>query len=180
MKSVKNIFGAFILNLIFSLFELIGGLYTGSIAIFSDAFHDFGDALSIGISYFLEKKSERKPDDKYTYGYVRYSVMGSLIMTIILITGSILVIWEAIKRIINPVTINYNGMLLIAIIGFIINLFATYFTKDGNSLNEKVVNLHLLEDVLGWFLVLIGAILMKLMDISLLDPILSLIVALLY
>ena len=178
MKSDKNILVAFILNLGFSIFELIGGAITNSVAIISDSIHDMGDAMSIGLSFFLEKKSKRKPDDKYTYGYVRYSVIGSTITTTILIIGSILVIYNAVKRILNPVSINYDGMILFAVIGVIINFLAAYFTKDGHSLNQKSVNLHMLEDVLGWIVVLLGAIIMKFTDISIIDPILSILVAL--
>ena len=69
MKTEKNIFIAFILNLAFSVFEFFGGIFTGSVAILSDAVHDVGDAASIGASYFLEKKSKKAPDDTYTYGY---------------------------------------------------------------------------------------------------------------
>lgn len=178
MKSEKNILIAFILNLFFSIFEFIGGTITNSVAIISDSIHDIGDSLSIGISYFLEKKSKKKPDNEYTYGYVRYSVIGSIITTTILIVGSILVIYNAIKRLINPVDINYNGMIIFAIIGTLVNFLAAYFTKDGHSLNQKSVNLHMLEDVLGWLVVLIGAIIMRFTDIKIIDPILSILVAL--
>lgn len=178
MKSEKNILIAFILNLFFSIFEFIGGTITNSVAIISDSIHDIGDSLSIGISYFLEKKSKKKPDNKYTYGYVRYSVIGSIITTTILIVGSILVIYNAIKRLINPVDINYNGMIIFGIIGTLVNFLAAYFTKDGHSLNQKSVNLHMLEDVLGWLVVLIGAIIMRFTDIKIIDPILSILVAL--
>lgn len=178
MKSEKNILIAFILNLFFSIFEFIGGTITNSVAIISDSIHDIGDSLSIGISYFLEKKSKKKPDNKYTYGYVRYSVIGSIITTTILIVGSILVIYNAIKRLINPVDINYNGMIIFAIIGTLVNFLAAYFTKDGHSLNQKSVNLHMLEDVLGWLVVLIGAIIIRFTDIKIIDPILSILVAL--
>ena len=178
MKSEKNILIAFILNLCFSIFEFIGGTLTNSVAIISDSIHDIGDAMSIGISYFLEKVSKKKPDEKYTYGYVRYSIIGSMITTIILIVGSILVVYSAIKRIINPVNINYNGMIAFAIIGAIVNFLAAYFTREGNSLNQKSVNLHMLEDVFGWLIVLIGAIIMRFVDISIIDPILSILVAL--
>ena len=178
MKSEKNILIAFILNLFFSIFEFIGGTITNSVAIISDSIHDIGDSLSIGISYFLEKKSKKKPDNEYTYGYVRYSVIGSIITTTILIVGSILVIYNAIKRLINPVDINYNGMIIFAIIGTLVNFLAAYFTKDGHSLNQKTVNLHMLEDVLGWLVVLIGAIIMRFTDIKIIDPILSILVAL--
>ena len=177
MKAEKNIFIAFILNLAFSIFEILGGIFTSSIAIISDAIHDFADALSIGISYFLEKISKKKPDEKYTYGYRRYSILGALITVMILFIGSIFVIYGAIHRMINPVMINYNGMILFAVFGVIVNLSAAYFTKGGHSLNQKSVNLHMLEDVLGWIIVLIGSILMKFTNILLIDSIMSIIVA---
>lgn len=177
MKTEKNILIAFILNLSFSIFEIIGGFFTGSVAIISDAVHDLGDAASIGISYFLEKKSKKQPDETYTYGYARFSVIGSVITTLILLFGSVMVIYNAILRIINPVEINYNGMIIFAIVGAVVNFVAAYFTKDGDSLNQKAVNLHMLEDVLGWLVVLIGAIIMRFTDISIIDPIMSMAVA---
>ena len=173
MKTEKNILIAFVLNISFSIFELIGGIFTNSISIMSDAIHDFGDALSIGISLILEKISKKKPDEKYTYGYARYSVLGALITTIVLTVGSIFVILGGINRILNPVTINYNGMIIFAIFGVIINFLAAYFTKEGESINQKAVNLHMLEDVLGWVVVLIGSILIKFTSITLVDSIMS-------
>ena len=177
MKTEKNILIAFLLNLLFSIIEFIGGAITNSVAIISDSIHDMGDAMSIGVSYFLERKSTKKPDNNYTYGYVRYSVLGSIITTFILLGGSILVIYNAIGRLINPVEIKYNGMIIFAVLGVIINFIAAYFTKEGESLNQKSVNLHMLEDVLGWLVVLIGAIVMKFTDIRIIDPILSIGVA---
>ena len=177
MKTEKNILIAFILNLSFSIIEFIGGTITGSIAIISDSIHDIGDAASIGISYFLEKKSKKQPDETYTYGYARYSVIGSVITTLILLVGSIMVVYNAIMRIINPVEIHYDGMIIFAIVGVIVNFSAAWFTKDGDSLNQKAVNLHMLEDVLGWVVVLIGAVVMRFTDISLLDSLMSIGVA---
>lgn len=177
MKTEKKIFIAFILNLFFSVFELIGGIFTGSIAIISDAVHDFGDATSIGASFLLERKSKKQPNDIYTYGYARYSVLGGVITTLILLVGSGVVVYNAITRIISPVAINYNGMLIMAGVGLAVNLFATYFTHGGHSLNQKAVNLHMLEDVLGWVVILIGAIVMRFTNWYLLDPILSICVA---
>lgn len=177
MKTEKNILIAFILNLFFSVFEFFGGIFTGSVAIISDALHDLGDAASIGISYFLEKKSKTKPDKKYTYGYAGYSVLGSLITTSILLFGSGAVIYNAVLKLINPSEINYNGMLIFAVIGVIVNFIAALVTKDGDSLNQKAVNLHMLEDVLGWIVVLIGAVVMKFTDFKIIDPIMSIAVA---
>ena len=173
MKVEKNILIAFILNLSFAIFEFFGGLFTNSVAILSDSIHDLGDALSIGISYFLERKSKKKADNKYTYGYVRYSVLGGVITTTILLVGSILVIIGAIKRLFNPVDVNYSGMIVFAVIGVVLNFIAAYVTKDGDSINQKSVNLHMLEDVLGWIVVLIGAIIMNFTDIKILDSIMS-------
>ena len=178
MKTEKNILIAFILNISFSIFELFGGFITGSVAIISDSIHDFGDAISIGISYFLEKKSKKKANKKYTYGYVRYSVLGGVITTTILLVGSLLVIYNAITRLFNPVDINYKGMIIFAIIGVILNFIAAYVTREGESINQKSVNLHMLEDVLGWIVVLVGAIIMNFTDIKILDPIMSIGVAL--
>ena len=173
MKTERNILIAFTLNLIFSIFEFVGGIITGSVAIISDAIHDTGDAISVGISYFLEKKSKKQPDSKHTYGYVRYSVLGGAITTIILIVGSVMVILNAINRIVNPMEINYNGMIAFAIVGVIVNFFAAYFTRGGDSINQKAVNLHMLEDVLGWLVVLIGAVVMHFTDFAVIDPIMS-------
>lgn len=177
MKMEKNILIAFLLNMSFSIFEFFGGVLTNSVSIMSDAMHDLGDAISIGTSLLLEKKSKKKADNKYTYGYVRYSVLGGVITTVILMIGSIFVIYNAIQRLFNPVSINYSGMLIFAVIGVILNTLAALITKDGDSINQHAVNLHMLEDVLGWIIVLVGAIIMKFTDISIIDPIMSIGVA---
>ena len=173
MKIERNIFIAFVLNLAFSAFEFAGGIFTGSIAIISDAIHDIGDAASIGISYVLEKKSKRQPDEIYTYGYARYSVIGSVITTLILLFGSAVVIYNAVCKFINPTEINYNGMIVFAVVGVCVNLSAAFFTREGGSLNQKAVNLHMLEDVLGWAVVLVGAIVMRFTDFVRIDPVMS-------
>ena len=177
MKSHIKILIAFLLNFCFSIFEFIGGILTGSVSIASDAVHDLGDAIGIGTSFFLERKSKKRPDDKYTYGYLRYSVLGSVITTAILIIGSVAVVYNAVLKIINPTIINYNGMIIFAVVGVVVNFLAAFFTHEKDSLNQKAVNLHMLEDVLGWIIVLIGAIIMKFTDFALLDPILSIGVA---
>ena len=177
MKTEKNILIAFILNLSFAIFEFFGGIFTGSVAIVSDAIHDVGDATSIGISYFLEKKSKKKPDEKYTYGYLRFSVIGSVITTLILLVGSVIVVINAINKIINPTEINYKGMIIFAVFGLVINFIAAVVTHGGGSLNQKAVNLHMLEDVLGWAVVLVGAVIMNFTDIKILDPLMSIGVA---
>ena len=178
MKTQRNILVAFILNLAFSVFEFVGGLFTGSVAIVSDAVHDMGDAASIGASYLLERKSNRQPDGQYTYGYARYSVLGGLITTVILLLGSGLVINHAVQRILEPTEIHYNGMIAFAIVGVCVNFAAAFLTREGDSLNHRAVNLHMLEDVLGWVAVLVGAVVMRFTGWTLIDPVMSIAVAL--
>ena len=177
VKTEKNILIAFLLNLGFSVFEFFGGILTGSVAILSDAVHDLGDAAGIGVSWFLERKSKRSPDGTYTYGYARFSVLGSVFTCGILLLGSVGVIVSAIGRLMNPVPIHYDGMILFAIVGVAVNLAAAFVTRRGESLNQKAVNLHMLEDVLTWTVVLAGAVVMRLTDLTVIDPLVSVAVA---
>ena len=173
MKSERGIFIAFILNLFFSFFEVVGGIVTGSVAIISDAVHDFGDAAAIGIAFFLERKSKRQPDESHTFGYGRYSLLGGVIVTLILIFGSVTVTVNAVKRIFSPTEIDYDSMIAFAVVGAAVNIIAARFTHHSHSANSRAVSLHLLEDVLGWIVVLIGAVVMRFTDFYLIDPIMS-------
>lgn len=173
----KNMLFAFLLNLAFSVFEFVGGMVTGSIAITSDALHDLGDAVGIGIACTLEGKSHHPADSRYTFGYGRYSLLGSALTTLILILGSAVVMAQAVGRILHPVEIDYHGMILFALVGVAVNLVAAILTHRGESLNQRAINLHMLEDVLGWVIVLIGAVVMRFFRAPLLDPLLSMGVA---
>ena len=175
--SAGNIKIAFLLNLGFSILEFIGGFLTNSISIFTDSVHDFGDSISIGVSYLLEKKSQKKSDNNYTYGYLRYSLLGAIITSIILLTGSIIVLYNAIPRLIHVEEINYDAMIIFAVFGVFINGYAAYKTSHAEKHNEKAINLHMLEDVLGWIAVLIGSILIKAFKLYIIDPILSILIA---
>jgi cobalt-zinc-cadmium efflux system protein len=177
-SAVSNIKIAFFLNLSFTIIEIAGGLWTNSLAITSDALHDFGDSISLGLSWFLERYSRKKKDERYSYGYRRYSLLAALISSLILIMGSIYILSEAIPRIFNPEQSNAKGMLLFAIGGIVINGIAVLRVRRGRSLNERIVALHLLEDVLGWAAVFIISIIMIYKDILILDPILSIIITL--
>ncbi len=171
--SSKNIRLAFFLNLCFTVVEIIGGLLVNSVAILSDAIHDLGDSFSLGLAWYLDKKSHQKADKKYTFGYARFSLLGALINSLILVVGAAFVLREAIDRLIHPEFANPDGMILFAIVGIVINGLAAWKLKTGKSLNEKVLTWHLLEDVLGWTAILIGAIILKFKYIWWLDPALS-------
>ena len=177
METKKKIGIAFLLNLLFSVLEAVGGIVTGSVAILSDAVHDFGDAFSIGLSYLLEKIAGKKPDQTYTYGYARFSVLGGLITNLILLVGSVGIVFGAVARLITPVAVDSNGMIILAVVGLFVNGVAVYFTHGGKSINQRAVNLHMLEDLLGWVIVLLGAILMRFTGWHFIDPMLSIFLA---
>jgi len=172
-----NLRTAFFINSFFAIIELVGGLLTNSVAILSDALHDFGDSLSLGTAWYLQGKSQKERDQTYTYGYKRFSLLGAFFNSIVLIIGSVFIIREAIERLIHPEQPDARGMLLLAVLGILFNGAAMLRLKKGNSINERVVSLHFLEDVLGWAAVLIGALVMLFTDMPVLDPILSLAIA---
>lgn len=182
MKPTTRILIAFILNLAFSLFEIIGGILTGSVAIASDALHAFGDSLSTGIAYFLERKSDKKNNR-------RYSILGAIIMSAILLSGSLTIIHSGIERLFEPTEVNYDGVMIFAIVGIIFSLTATLITHDHHAhhhhakdtrhrnFNQHTVCLHMFQDALSWAIVLIGSVIMRFTSIQILDPLLSIGVA---
>ena len=169
-----NIKVAFFLNLSFTIIELIGGVWINSVAILSDAMHDLGDSLSLGLAWYFEKVSKRERDANFTFGYKRFSLLGAVINSVILLVGSIFILTEAIPRIWDPEPVNAAGMVGFALLGIVVNGAAVLRLKGGESLNEKVVRLHLLEDVLGWVAVLVGGIILYFFDWPVIDPLLSL------
>ncbi len=175
--SEGNIKVAFFLNLSFSIIEFIGGLWTNSVAILSDSLHDLGDSLTLGVSWYFAKVAKRKRTKGFSYGYKRFSVLGALINSIVLVTGSIFIILEAIPRLFNPVNPHTEGMIYLAVGGVIVNGSAAFKLSKGGSLNEKAVYTHLLEDVLGWIAVLIGAVVMHFWNFPIIDPLLSVSIA---
>ena len=170
----KNIGLAFFLNLGFAVVELTGGLLTNSVAILSDAFHDAGDCVSLGVSWYLQKVSNRGRDNRYSYGYRRFSLLGALFLSVVLLIGSIFIIKESVARLIAPEPAHAQGMLLLAVLGIAINGLAALRMKKGASFNERALFVHIMEDVLGWIAVLAAGVVMLLVDFPIIDPILSL------
>lgn len=173
----KDIKLAFFLNLGFAILEIFGGLWTNSLAIVSDAVHDLGDSVSLGLAWYLEKYSNKKSDGAFSYGYRRLSSLAALINTLILFVGSLYVISQAIPRLLNPEPTDAKGMILFAILGVAVNGLAMLRLSKQSSLNARVVTWHLLEDALGWIAVLIVSIALLFTDIYILDPILSILIA---
>ncbi|MBX2986665.1 MAG: cation transporter [Bdellovibrionaceae bacterium] len=152
----------FALNLGFAILEVFGGFWTDSVAILSDALHDFGDAFAIGLTVVLERLSLRSSDKRYSYGYRRYSAAAALITGLVLALGSAWILSESVPRLWQPQAPHADGMLILAFLGVGVNGFAMWRVSKGTSLSEKMILWHLLEDVLGWVAVLIGAVVIKL------------------
>ncbi|RVU54305.1 cation diffusion facilitator family transporter [Anaerosphaera multitolerans] len=168
---------AFFLNLTFTVIELFGGIFTNSISIISDAVHDFSDSLSLGLAWYFQKLSKKESTKLYTYGYKRFSLLGAIINSVVLIIGSLYILSEAIPRLFKPQYTNAKGMFALAILGIIINGLAVLRTRKGSSINERVVSLHLLEDVMGWIAVLVGSVIIHFTGLTIIDPILSIFIA---
>jgi cobalt-zinc-cadmium efflux system protein len=172
-ERLARIRGAFWLNFTFTLIEIAGGIWTNSMAILSDAIHDFGDSMALLTAWILEKKSNRGTDLKYSYGYRRLSTLSAFITGVILVMGALVVIAKCLPRLVHPEQPETNGMLGLALLGLLVNGIAAYRVSHGKSLNERMITWHLIEDVMGWALVLIGAIVMRFWDLPVLDPLMA-------
>ncbi len=171
--STKNIRAAFFLNFGFTIFEIVGGLLTNSVAILADAVHDLGDSLSLGLAWFLQYYSGKESDQHYTYGYGRFSLLGALINAIVLIFGSLWILSEAVPRLLAPEESNAPGIIGFALVGVAVNGAAALRLKGGLTMNERLITWHLLEDALGWVAVLIAGIVMLFVEAPIIDPILA-------
>ena len=177
MKSSKNMTIAFLLNFSFAIIEFTFGLLFHSSAVLADAVHDTGDALAIGLSTLFEKISTRKEDRNYTLGYKRYSLLGALLTSVILLIGSTLVIVENVPKLFAPEKVNYDGMLILGIVAIVVNTAASRVVSHGHSHNESILSLHFLEDILGWLAVILVSLILRFTDWYFLDPLLSLVIA---
>ena len=174
MKTKYAVWLAFLLNLSFAIVEFIAGGIFGSSAVLADSVHDFGDAIAIGISAFLESISNRKEDSHYTLGYKRFSLLGAMVTAVILMTGSGMVILENVSKLFHPQPVNDEGLLWLGIIAISVNVLASLVIRKGQTKNESILSLHFLEDTLGWLAVILMAIVLRFTDWYILDPLLSL------
>ena len=174
MKTKCAVWLAFFLNLSFAIVEFIAGGIFGSSAVLADSVHDFGDAVAIGISAFLESISNRKEDSYYTLGYKRFSLLGAMVTAVILMTGSGMVILENMVKLFHPQPVNEEGLLWLGIIAISVNVLASLVIRKGQTKNESILSLHFLEDILGWVAVILMAIVLRFTDWYILDPLLSL------
>lgn len=179
-RSNRSFAIAFFANLLFAIVELIGGLLAQSYAITADAVHDFGDSLSIGIAWWLEKFSRRGRTESFNFGYRRFSLLAALISGVVISVGAIGVLVSSILSFSAPKEPVTWGMALLAVLGILVNGGASMALNRGDSAsqNEKVLSWHLLEDLIGWVIVLIGAGLIHVTNWNWIDPVLAILLSL--
>lgn len=174
--NTDNIQLAFFLNFGFAIMEIAGGVWTNSMAILSDALHDFGDTFSLGLAWWLERYSRKGRDSIYSYGYRRFSLLAAFVNVIVLLGGSLFVLSEALPRLVHPKPTHAQGMVVFASIGILINGFAMLRLRHSHAMNARVVALHMMEDMLGWIAVLLISVALLFTDLFILDPLLSIII----
>jgi len=164
---------AFFINLAFTLVEVVGGWWTGSIAVLTDALHDAGDCLVLGTAWYLQRVAMKGRDAHYSYGYGRYSMLGGWLTSVVLVIGAVVMLAVSVPKLWAPSSPDADGMVLIAVFGLLMNGLAAWKLHGGGTLNERGAYLHLLEDVLGWATVLAGAIIIRFTGWAVIDPLLS-------
>ncbi|QEA31027.1 cation diffusion facilitator family transporter [Secundilactobacillus malefermentans] len=177
--SGKRFFGVTVLNVCITVLEIIGGLLSGSLALLSDAFHNLGDSLSIVISYIAHKISKKSQDSQNTFGYRRAQILAALLNAALLVFISLFLIAEAVKRFSEPETIDGTLMLIVAIVGIVANLISVILLSRGShhNMNIKATYLHMMSDTLSSVGVILGAVLIKFYGITIIDPIVTILVA---
>jgi cobalt-zinc-cadmium efflux system protein len=176
--SVQNIRFSFFLNLIFALIEISGGIATNSLLVITNGIHDLGDSISLGFSWYLEKISLKPSNDEYTYGYRRYSLLASLISASLIIATSFIIFFEAISRLVAAEEIKVEGVLIFGFFGIVVNGFAVLKLLKGKTHNERFAMLHLLDDLLGWAVVIVVSIIMLInRQLVFLDPLFSIFIS---
>lgn len=176
--SVRSILVVFSMNLLFALVEFITGLLFNSTAIFSDAVHDLGDAISTGMAFFLEKKASKHADGKYSFGQRRFSLLGALLTGLVLIVGGVLALWRAVPRLLQPEPVEATGMFWLALAAIAMNGISAFALRGRSSRSERMLNLHMLEDLIGWVAVLGLSIVLHFKPWYFLDPIVSIAISL--
>jgi cobalt-zinc-cadmium efflux system protein len=178
--SGKNLGLAILLNVGITLAEAIGGSISGSMALLSDAAHNFSDVFSLIISYFASRLSKRKATERETFGFRRSEILAAFINSATLIIISVIIIIEAIRRLTNPVLLSANLMIWLAIASILVNgLSALFLRKDSHdNLNIRSAYLHLFGDMLTSVAVLAGGLAIKYLQWNWSDSVFSLAIAL--
>ena len=176
----KNLLFSIVLNLIITIAQVIGGILSGSLALISDALHNFSDVLSLVFSYIANRLSKKKASLNQTFGYKRAELIAAFVNAMTLLVVAIYLIIEAAQRLSNPETIESNLVIWLSILGIVVNgLSAMMLKKDAShNLNMKSAYLHLFTDMMASVAVLIGGILMKYFQWYWVDSVMTMLIAL--
>ncbi|WP_054559903.1 cation diffusion facilitator family transporter [Croceitalea dokdonensis] len=176
----RNLLISIILNAFITLAQVIGGLVSGSLALLSDALHNFSDVLSLVISYMANVLSKRKASAKKTFGYKRAEVIAAFVNSATLMVVAVFLIIEAVERFYHPKDIGSDLVIWLSIIAILGNGFSVLLIKKDSdvNMNMKSAYLHLLTDMMASVAVLIGGLLMKFYQVFWIDPLLTLLIAL--
>ncbi|MBN2155765.1 MAG: cation transporter [Candidatus Lokiarchaeota archaeon] len=180
VDSAKLLLVPLILNMFFTVLEFGGAYISNSAALFSDSFHDLGDTLSILVLWVMIKISKKEANQHYTFGYKRFTLLGAMVSSMTLIIGSVFAIREAFLRLLQPAEVSGIWIFTIAIIGVLVNgssMLWLVLKKKNRIMSEKIVSLHLLEDMIGWIGVLITGTVLLFVDLPIIDTIMSLILS---
>ena len=176
----RNLFISILLNIGITAAQVIGGILSGSLALLSDALHNFSDVISLVVSYIANKLSKKKASLHKTFGYKRAEILAAFINASTLIIVAVLLIIEAIKRFQNPQEIESNLVIWLSIIAILGNGFSVLLLKKDAeaNMNMKSAYLHLLTDMMASVAVLIGGLLMKYYQVYWVDSVLTFLIAL--
>ncbi len=176
----KKLLVTVLLNLLITLAEFVGGVFSNSLALISDAFHNLSDTVAILIAYITERVSQRVSDKQHTFGYKRIQILAALFNAVTLIAISVYLIFEAWDRYQNPQPIKSLLMLSVALIGLLANLLSVLLLKSyrKENLNIKAVYLHLIGDTLSSVAVIIGGVLIYFYKWYWIDPLITVLISL--
>lgn len=168
-----------VLNALITVVELIGGLLSGSLALLSDAFHNLGDSASVVLAYVASRIGLKNSNTSKTFGYRRAEIISAFVNSVFLIVVSVFLIIESVRRILNPEPVNGGIMLIVAIVGTLANFVSALLLSRGakNNLNIKATYLHILSDAMSSFGIIIGAIIIQIWHINIVDPIVTTLVS---
>ncbi|KAA2219287.1 cation diffusion facilitator family transporter [Maribacter flavus] len=175
----RNLIISILLNILITASQVVGGIISGSLALLSDALHNFSDVLSLIVSYIANVLSKRKASTTKTFGYKRAEIIAAFVNSATLIVVAVLLIKEAIERFIHPEEVESSLVIWLSLLGIAANGFSVLLIKKDSdkNMNMKSAYLHLLTDMLASVAVLIGGLLMKFYEIYWVDPLLTFIIA---
>lgn len=175
----KNLLYSILLNTLITVAQVVGGILSGSLALFSDALHNFTDVLSLVISYIANRLARKKASANRTFGYKRAEIIAAFVNASTLMVISVLLIIEAVKRFVHPQPIQSNLVIWLAVLGILVNGLSVFLLKNDadKNINMRSAYLHLFTDMMASVAVLVGGILMKLFGIFWIDSLLTLLIA---